>query len=121
FTVTLVIANRTASTDTLCSHLVEKAASGEQRLFIVVVPQEGGEGHHAHRARGRLDQLLERLRGERLLAAGMIGDPDPYTAAKNGLQLFRVDEIVVSTFGPERSRWLRADLVDRIRRAADVP
>jgi hypothetical protein len=122
FTVTLVVANRTASTDRLCEHLKAKAAEGEQeRLFIVVVPQEGGEGHHAHRARGRLTQLLERLRGEDLLAAGMIGDPDPYIAAKNGLQLFRVDEVVVSTFGPERSRWLRADVVDRIRKASHVP
>lgn len=122
FTVTLVIANRTASTDTLCSHLKDKAADGgDPRLFIVVVPQEGGEGHHAHRARGRLAQLLDRLRSEDLLAAGMIGDPDPYIAAKNGLQLFRVDEVVVSTFGPQRSRWLRADVVGRIRKAAHVP
>lgn len=122
FTVTLVIANRTASTDTLCDHLKEKAADGgSPRLFIVVVPQEGGEGHHAHRARGRLNQLLDRLRAEGLLAAGMIGDPDPYIAAKNGLQLFRVDEVVVSTYGPERSRWLRADVVERIRKAAHVP
>ncbi|HEU4657326.1 MAG TPA: hypothetical protein VFR97_07365 [Capillimicrobium sp.] len=122
FTVTLVIANRTASTDTLCRHLKEKAADGgDPRLFIVVVPQEGGEGHHAHRARGRMQQLLERLREEGLLAAGMIGDPDPATAAKNALQLFRVDEVVVSTFGPERSRWLRADVVERIRKASPAP
>lgn len=122
FTVTLVIANRTASTDTLCEHLKQKAADGgDPRLFIIVVPQEGGEGHHSHRARGRLGQLLDRLRSEGLLAAGMIGDPDPYTAAKNALQLFRVDEVVVSTFGPERSGWLRADVVGRIRKASSAP
>jgi hypothetical protein len=122
FTVTLVVANRTASTDTLCRRLKDKAEDGgSPRLFIVVVPQEGGEGHHAHAARGRLVQLLDRLRSEGLLAAGMIGDPDPATAAKNALQLFRVDEVVVSTFGPERSGWLRADVVGRVRKAAAVP
>jgi hypothetical protein len=122
FTVTLVIANRTASTDSLSEHLKAKAREGDDpHLFIVVVPQEGGEGQHAHRARGRLVQLLDRVRSEGLLASGMIGDPDPYIAAKNGLQLFRVDEVVVSTFGPQRSRWLRADVVERIRKASGVP
>jgi hypothetical protein len=125
FTVTLVIANRTASTDHLFEHLKEKAADGEgegePRLFIVVVPQEGGEGHHSHRARGRLHQLLDRMRADGLLSAGMIGDPDPYTAAKNALQLFRVDEVVISTFGPERSGWLRADLVERVRKSTAAP
>jgi predicted Fe-Mo cluster-binding NifX family protein len=27
----------------------------------------------------------------------------------------RVDEIIVSTFGPEKSGWLRRDLVERLR------
>jgi hypothetical protein len=123
FTVTLVVANRTASTDHLFEHLRDKAAAsdGEPRLFIVVVPQEGGEGFHAHRARGRLHQLLDRLRAQGLMAAGMIGDPDPYIATQNALQLFRVDEVVISTFGPERSGWLRADVVERVRKATAAP
>jgi hypothetical protein len=127
FCVTLVVANRSASTGPLLDRLREKAAGDPPgggpgtHLFVVVVPQEGGEGHHAHRARGRLTQFLERARGAKLLAAGMIGDPDPYIAAKNALQLFRFDEVVISTFGAERSGWLRADLVERVRRATPVP
>jgi hypothetical protein len=35
--------------------------------------------------------------------------------------MFRVDEVVVSTLGPERSGWLRADLVGRIRKVTDAP
>jgi hypothetical protein len=122
FNVTLVVANRTASTDHLFEHLRSKDAEGDaQRLFVVVVPQEGGEGVHTHQARERLAKLLERLRGEGILAAGMIGDPDPYIATKNAHQLFRVDETVISTFGPEKSGWLRADLVGRVRKAVDGP
>lgn len=122
FAVTLVVANRTASTDRLLDRLRARASDGgRRRLFIVVVPQEGGEGHHAHRARGRLSQFLDRARAAGLLAAGMIGDPDPYTATQNALQLFRVDEVVISTFGPERSGWLRADLVERVRKATTAP
>jgi hypothetical protein len=122
FTVVLVVANRTASTDRLLDHLRDKAGEDPHRhLFVVVVPPEGGEGHHAQRAHGRLSQFLDRTRSVGLLSAGMVGDPDPYVAVRNGLQLFRVDEVVISTLGPERSGWMRADLVGRVRKATSVP
>jgi hypothetical protein len=122
FGVVLVVANRTASSDQLLDRLREKADEADKpQLFIVVIPQEGGQGVHAHRARGQLNQFLDRARAANLLAAGMIADPDPFIAAKNALQMFRVDEIVVSTLGPERSGWLRADLIERIRRATSAP
>ena len=122
FGVVLVIANRTASSDQLLDRLREKAGEADKpQLFIVVIPQEGGQGIHAHRARGQLNQFLDRARAANLLAAGMIADPDPFIAAKNALQMFRVDEIVVSTLGPERSGWLRADLIERIRKSTSAP
>jgi hypothetical protein len=61
--------------------------------------------------------MLDRLHAAGLLSAGMIGDPDPYTAAINALELFTVDDVVISTFPDERSGWLRANLVERVRRA----
>jgi hypothetical protein len=120
FDVTLVVANRTASGDDLLNHLRSKKGE-RQHLFIVVVPQEGGGGTAAQAARGRLGQVLDRLRAESLLCAGMIGDPDPYTATMNALQFFRVDEIVISTLPATRSGWLRADLIERVRRATAMP
>ena len=48
-------------------------------------------------------QLLESLRADGIVAAGMIGDPDPYTAAMNALQYFRISEIVISTLPANRS------------------
>jgi hypothetical protein len=122
FDVTLVVANRTASGDELLRNLRSKRGDGgRNRLFIVVVPQEGGGGTAAQAARGRLGQVLDRLRTEGLLCAGMIGDPDPYTATMNALQFFRVDDIVISTLPATRSGWLRADLIERVRRATRVP
>ena len=50
---------------------------------------------------------LDRARAAGLLAAGMIGDPDPYTATMNALQFFRIDDIVISTLPETRSGWLR--------------
>jgi hypothetical protein len=121
FDVVLVLANRTASSDELLNHLRTKAQDATTHLFIVVIPLEGGEGVHVSRARGALGQYLDRARAAGLLTAGMVADPDPFTAAKNAMQMFRVDEVVVSTLGPSRSGWLRADLVERIRKATDAP
>jgi hypothetical protein len=121
FDVTLVVANRTASSDKLLESLRAKRGNGgRERLFIVVVPQEGGGGTAAQAARGRLGQLLDRLRSEGMVCAGMIGDPDPYTATMNALQFFRVDDIVISTLPATRSGWLRADLIERVRRATNM-
>jgi hypothetical protein len=121
FTVTLAVANRTAGSDELLADLRAKADENPAHLFIVVVPQAGKEGRAAAEARTHLQAALERLHGAELLAAGMIGDPDPYDAAMNALQFYRVDEIVISTLGQINSGWLRADLVERVRKASNLP
>jgi hypothetical protein len=125
FHVTLAVANRTASGDELLNALKAKAdAHGDaddRQLFLVLVPQEGGDGQATRRARTRLKLVLDRLRVRGLYAAGMIGDPDPYTAISNALQYFRVDDIVISTFAETKSGWLRADLVERVRRSTGKP
>src|SRR5436305_2615252 len=70
FTVTLVVANRTVGGHELLEKMKERAAEEGEQLFIVVVPQEGGLGHHAGQARQRLGQVLASLRAQRLLVAG---------------------------------------------------
>ena len=117
---TLVIANQTAGGEPLFAELKRRAADGHHR-FTVIVPQDGGEGHHAGEARTRLNALLERLHSEGIPATGGIDDPDPYTAVMNALQFYRVDEIVISTLPRMRSRWLRSDLVERVKRATACP
>ncbi len=61
------------------------------------------------------------MRASGLIAGGMIGDPDPYTATMNALASFRVDDIVISTLPATRSGWLRADLIERVRKASNKP
>jgi hypothetical protein len=124
FDVTLAVANRTASGDELMNALHKKMVDEPDkraRLFIVVVPQEGGEGSAVRRARTRLALVVDRLHKAGLFAAGTIGDPDPYTAIMNALQYFRVDDIVISTFAETKSGWLRTDLIERVRRASGKP
>jgi hypothetical protein len=124
FHVTLAVANRTASADELFEALKSKAEAETDkrgRLFVVVVPQEGGDGSAVRRARTRLKLVLDRLHSAGLLAAGTIGDPDPYTAIMNALQYFRVDDIVISTLAETKSGWMRSDLIERVRRASNKP
>jgi hypothetical protein len=115
FKVTLVIASKTSSGEELIDHLREKAAHEGQHLFIAVVPQQNRAGTAPREARARLAAMLDRLHAAGLLSSGMIGDPDPYTAAVNALELFRVDDVVISTLPGERSGWMRADLIERVR------
>ena len=121
FKVTLVIANRTSSGEELVQRLQERAAHGERHLFIAVVPQQSRDGAASMEARTRLHAMLQKLRDAGLLCAGMIGDPDPYTATMNSLELFRVDDVVISTLPGERSGWLRAHLIERVQGATDIP
>lgn len=125
FHVTLAVANRTASGDELLDALKAKVEAEEEkergRLFIVVIPLEGGDGQATRRARTRLKLVLDRLHQAGMYGAGMIGDPDPYTAIMNALQYFRVDDILISTFPETKSGWLRADLIERVRRTTNLP
>jgi hypothetical protein len=117
FAVTLVVANKTSSGAELMEHLRTKAGNEDRHLFIAVVPQQDGGGTAPREARIRLASMLERMHEQGLLCAGMIGDPDPYTAVMNALELFRVDDVVISTLPGERSGWLRANLVERVASA----
>ena len=127
FKVTLVLASKTLEGERLLDRLKEKGGEGgaqpgaAQHLFIVVVPQPDGTGDAPRQARERLAAMLDRLHEAGLVASGMIGDPDPYTAAANALELFRVDDIVISTLPDQRSGWLRANLIERVRHVTSAP
>ena len=120
FKVTLVVASKTSSGEELIEHLKGLAAKAERMLFIAVVPLVDGSGDATREARARLAKMLDRLGDAGLLSSGMIGDPDPYNATMNALALFKVDTVVISTFPGERSGWLRANLVERVKGATPV-
>ncbi len=121
FQVTLVVANVTAGRGKLRARMKEIAAGVDDMLFIVVVPLEAHrDGRAAAVARARLGNTLDRMRREGLLVAGMIGDPDPYTATMNALQFYSVSRIIISTLPVTKSGWMRSDLVDRVSKAANM-
>lgn len=128
FEVTLVLASKTLGGDELLQRLSEKAAGGGtqpeglgRRLFVVIVPQPDGSGGAPQLARARLATMLDRLHSAGLVGSGMIGDPDPYTAAVNALELFRVDDVVISTLPDQRSGWMRSNLIERVQHMTSAP
>ena len=120
FHVTLVVANQTAAGEDLIAHLSELAEEVPRRI-IAVVPQDSGDGSAASAARARLSKLLESLSAEGIVAAGMIGDPDPYTAAMNAITYFHISEVVISTLPSNRSQWTEKGLVERVSRDSGKP
>ena len=76
FDVTLVVANQTAAGDELVEHLKQLAEEGPHR-FIVVVPQDSGDGRAVARRARAPGQAAGVARADGIVAAGMIGDPDP--------------------------------------------
>ena len=113
---TLVVANQTVGSDPLHSKIVEKNAEGNH-LFTVIVPASGGSGD----PHDRLAHLLKRLTDDGIQAVGQVGHPDPFTAIQNAMQFYAVDDILISTFEGERSGWLRANLIERVKAATSRP
>ena len=120
FDVTLVVANQTAASAELRDHLRKLADEGPHRC-IMVVPLDSKDGNATREARSRLEQLVASLDDAGIVAAGMIGDPDPYTATMNAVQYFRISNVVISTLPEDESKWMSEKLVDRVRGAANVP
>jgi len=112
-----VVANQTVDTDQLFATLKEKAADGPRR-FVVIMPQGEGGGGDPY---ARLAQVLSHLEEAGLDAVGQVVHPDPFTAIQNAVRYYPVDDIVISTFEPERSGWMRSDLIERVKNATHKP
>ena len=121
FRGTLVVANQTMAGDALIEHLKRRASGDVDQRYIVLVPQDSGDGQAYDRARARTEKLLESLHAENIPAVGMIGDPDPYTATMNAVDFFHLHDIVISTLPSNRSEWLKADLIERVKRDTGKP
>jgi predicted Fe-Mo cluster-binding NifX family protein len=110
----LVIANETVLGRPLLDKIRERAARGDASFLIVSPQSDPSEGTHPEAER-RLRRAVGDLRADGIDAHGQVAHPDPYTAAVEAMREERVDEIIVSTFGPEKSGWLRRDLIERLR------
>ena len=116
----LVVANETVLGEPLLDRIRARAREGNVS-FLIVCPQSDLSGAEHPEAERRLRTALATLRGEGIDVHGQIAHPDPFTAAMNAIHDERTDEIIVSTFPGERSRWLRRDVVGRLRAESGLP
>jgi hypothetical protein len=116
----LVIANETVIGEPLLERIRERAARGKAS-FLIISPQSDPTRAEHPEAERRLRQALASLRGAGIDAHGQVAQPDPFSAALDAIREERVDEIIVSTFAPERSPWLRRNLVQRLHHETKLP
>lgn len=125
----LVIANETVASDTLLD-AVRAVADSDDRVTVIAPVNEPSQGYVVYEdtrrasAGRRLEKTLKSLREANLAAQGFVVETGPVQAVKDALAQLepRVDEIVVSTHGAERSGWMRRDVVADITQvAAPIP
>jgi hypothetical protein len=116
----LVIANETVVGEPLLAKIRERAAAGPASFLIVSPQSDPTAGEHPEAER-RLKRALAQLRGEGIDAHGQVSHPDPFSAAMEAVHDERVDEILVSTFEPLSSGWLRGHVVERLQKETGLP
>jgi hypothetical protein len=115
---TLVVATQTVSTPDLVDRLKERAAASPHR-YTIVCPNTD-DVSEAEIVRDLAATMAELYRAE-IDATGQPMSPDPFQAVKNAIEHYRIDEVLISTFAGEGSRWLEDDLIGRVREITDKP
>src|SRR6266571_2257468 len=116
----LVLANETVVGQPLLDRIRERAARGNASFLIISPQSDPTQGEHPEAER-RLKRALADLRGEGIDAHGQVAHPDPFSAALDAIGEERIDEIIVSTFAPSRSPWVRKNLVQRLHDETKLP
>ena len=116
----LVIANETVVGDPLLDRIRERAARSPASFLIICPQSDPAQADHPEAER-RLRRALSILRAEGIEAHGQVAHPDPYTAAMQAIHDERTDEVIVSTFAPERSPWMKKNLIQRLHNDSKLP
>src|SRR3954449_11932705 len=125
----LVVANETVEADELLAEL-RRIEDQRASVFRVVAPAVApdhrvgvswNQSGAIDAAQARLDRTLAVLRGEGLDADGWVGDMLPVAAVRDALDRFDADLVVISTHPLTRSRWLRKDVVEQVRKLFGGP
>ena len=115
----VVIANETAASPALLDVLRDRAAGDDVQVTVIAPVSEPRRGYVVYddtrraSAGRRLERTLGLLRQSSIPAQGFVVETSPVQAAKDAIAQLEPtpDEIIVSTHSPQRSGWLRRDVV----------
>jgi hypothetical protein len=123
----LVVANQTLGGDALLQQIREIMSWGPC-AFHLVVPATPGKDHLTYSegeawalAEQRLQEGIAQFRLEGAEVTGAVGDASPMLAIADAVRDQSYDEVILSTFPPSISRWMRLDLPRRVKRRFDLP
>jgi len=122
------VAHQTAEADEFLA-AVRSAAQSDRAEVVLLVPAtpvkhltSWTQGESSAIAREKAEAARRRLEEAGVdVVEARVGDPDPYQAILDSLNLDDFDRIIVSTFPAGISRWLGADLINRLGRSVSVP
>jgi hypothetical protein len=114
----LVVATQTVAAPELVARLKEDAAERPHRFTIICPRAE--DVTEPQIVRDLASTLAELYRVD-VDATGQPMSPDPFHAVQNAIEHYRIDEVLISTFAGESSRWLEGDLLGRVREITEKP
>lgn len=126
----LIVAYQTAGGRALRKVLDDVTLQNSGAEFRLLVPATRTQhlftwtaGESEAVARTTAETVAEHLRSSGVpLRDVFVGDPDPVLAVSDELAVRPdIDGIIVSTFPPGRSRWLRLDLPTKLEKSTQLP
>jgi hypothetical protein len=117
-THTLVVATQTVDSDDLLERLKGRAAERPHR-YTIISPRSGQITRE--QVCERLARALAALYNQDIDATGQPMSPEPVAAVENAIEHYRIDEILISTFAGEQSKWLQEGLIEKVEAMTDKP
>jgi hypothetical protein len=114
-THTLVVATQTVDSPDLLERLMARAAERPHR-YTIISPRSG----QISRAEvcEKLARTLAELYKADIDATGQPMSPEPVAAVRNAIEHYRIDEILISTFAGQSSKWLEEGLIEKVKEMA---
>ncbi|HEY3193877.1 MAG TPA: hypothetical protein VGK42_01420 [Candidatus Dormibacteraeota bacterium] len=120
----MLVANQTLQSPELRDAALQLQADDEAAELVVVVPATRvvhglvwDEVETKEVARSRLEAGMRHLRAEGCrVVDGLVGDEDPVLAVEDELRRRRYAGVVISTLPAGLSRWIKLDVVSRVKR-----
>ena len=120
----MLVANQTLQSPELRDAALRIKAQDRFAELVIVVPATRvvhgliwDEVETKNVARARLEAGIRHLKAQGCnVVDGRVGDEDPLLAIEDKLRRGRYAGIVISTLPPGLSRWLKLDIVSRVKR-----